>query len=281
MSQRDFIGHFIIATMLTMGVIASWFNFVLSSKPILITPSPSPTQLQINNPSPTSTEVIIIDHASTYTPTPTPTSIDTPTLTPTLSPMPTFTPTVSPTDTPTPTFTPTVLLTETPLPTATATIPIANKVESSQTHPTLTPTLSVNNQIIELIFPPNNHPFPNGQKMIEFKWKWGNSCDMPAGVGFELRIWKPNSTPMGALDAVSDQNKIGCDKGVRTFTVGNFQAAPGVGGANEGQFLWDVVLVQIAPYNGQPLAKTEPVTFVLGGTGSPTGGGSGPTGPTR
>ncbi|MDM8532683.1 hypothetical protein QUF63_16095 [Anaerolineales bacterium HSG25] len=196
-----------------------------------------------------------------------------------------------PADIPRPTHTPSVMTdtsipssdntpvssTETLVPTNTSSpTETPTPAETSTPVPTVTPTIVVVDSTIELLNPINNHVFSNNTESIDFQWQYGDSCDLPEELGFELRIWKPEETPLGAMSAVHHQKQITCHNGERTFTVGNFEVVPGVGGTTSGQFLWDVLLVRIAPsYNSIPLVKAEG-QFELGGAGGNTSGPSGP-----
>ena len=174
----------------------------------------------------------------------------------------------------TPEVEPTSTRAELPTVTPTATsIP----TKSPQTQPSPTPTKKVitydNPASLTLLEPQAEHVFPNGTSRIEFRWEFGNDCQLLPDTGFELRIWRDGTAPAGAMDAVNQQSDIQCNKGTYSFTVGDFQSVPG-GGAS-GNFMWDVILVEIAPYNPTSLAKTTPVNFALGGTGGGDGGSSG------
>lgn len=104
---------------------------------------------------------------------------------------------------------------------------------------------------------------------VEFKWRWpaqNSHCDpLPAGVGFEIRIWanpsfRPGAVPMGAMNAREEQLRVQCDPdtGIRLFVVDNISFAPGVSSAGTDKLLWDVALVNLEPYgvikNSEPVA---------------------------
>lgn len=169
---------------------------------------------------------------------------ETPRATSTLAASPTPIPTVTPTSTPLPTATATATATETPPPTAGELYPPGSK---------------------QLLQPVDGKVFVAGTSTIQFVWRLGDSCNVPPDMGFELRVWREGRNPEGAMDAVSQQGDVLCVDGVYSYTVGDLQSAPGVNGATEGTFLWDVRLLRIDPYEpGSPGRDTLVHSFGLG-----------------
>lgn len=149
--------------------------------------------------------------------------------------------TLAPGETRRPTSTLSPRSTEKPVPTST-----------DQTKPTSPPTPQASAQLEEpviLVAPRNEFVLPS--KSAEFQWRLGNerNCQaLPDGLGFELRIWPDGSHPMGAMDATADQDKIGCQAGIYTYTIGDITMASGVKNSNTDRFRWDVAVVQLNPY---------------------------------
>jgi hypothetical protein len=205
---------------------------------------------------------------------------------PTATPLPTFTP--LPTATSVPTLPP---LTATPLPTFTA-LPTAT---SAPTLPpaTATPLPTVPSPTVPPV-PPTATSLPAGSFTLlnplaldqpsygptEFEWQW--TGPIPAGTGFEVRVWHEGEPQMGVHDAVYDNQhgnieSLGENKYRLTVDI---TGAAGVQGVR-GEYLWTVALVQTSPSYadlGQqaPPARMrfEPKTSSDGGGGD-GGGGSG------
>ena len=105
-----------------------------------------------------------------------------------------------------------------------------------------------------------------------FQWAW--SEPVPAGYGFEVVVWHPTGVPLGAHDAVAD-NQNG-----RVMALGNgryaaqldISYAAGVQG-RPGDYVWAVQLVQIQPnYAGTGIqSQPAPLRYEAGGGG---GGGN-------
>jgi len=118
---------------------------------------------------------------------------------------------------------------------------------------------------------------------VEFKWTWdgpilADKCQPAEGYGFEIRIGStdPGLPMLGAMDAVKDQVKVGCDPAAKVFnfTVLDVKQAPGIKATYvkeatwdgslrwDGQFRWDVALVSLNPYVSPPSASA-PGTFEI------------------
>lgn len=163
---------------------------------------------------------------------------------------------------------------------ATPTPPSQPGIASTVENPTPPPPQpgSLDGEIL-LVKPNPDYGLPYGVKSITFEWRWKGGCHRPPeGHGFELRVWRPDVGPMGAMDAKAQQGEIKCQDGNWIYEVGNFEAVPGAAGTLSGKFNWDVIIVQIEPdYNGHPLAeaKESPQSFVIAGEGGGSGGDGG------
>jgi hypothetical protein len=135
---------------------------------------------------------------------------------------------------------------------------------------------------ISLLDPAPGITLPPDLDQLEFKWSWsgGNRpCQLPAGYGFELRLWphpanpqlpealRPAVQPLGVIDAVEAQAQIAasCDpqSGARRFLVNHLKNAPGIRMAGgTGHFFWDIAYVQLEPYY-VPLAVSLPRDFFI------------------
>ncbi|MDM8527596.1 Stp1/IreP family PP2C-type Ser/Thr phosphatase [Anaerolineales bacterium HSG24] len=143
------------------------------------------------------------------------------------------------------------------------------------TEPTPTVMQVQNLGQVTLLEPQPDTILGNATKRIEFRWQLNYNCHLPPHLGFEIRVWQENNPPAGVLDAMQQQGEIACHDGIFSYTVGDFQSIPAY--APTGKFLWDVVVVQIAPtYNDTPLIDvTSPSSFELGGVGGGDDGGDG------
>lgn len=97
---------------------------------------------------------------------------------------------------------------------------------------------------------------------MEFKWRWDGpilegKCQPAERYGFEIRVWsqQPGYTPLGVMDVIQDQAKVGCDHEAKVFnfTVLDIKQAPGIKQTFiderwDGHFQWDVTLVSLQPY---------------------------------
>lgn len=154
--------------------------------------------------------------------------------------------------------------------------------------PTLTPTPTVTPLYIPqppprpagnitLLAPASGAVFGADVGPVEFKWSWdgpllADKCQPAEGYGFEIRIGSldPGLPLLGAMDAVKDQEKVGCDReaGAFNFTVQDIKQAPGIKATYvdnfrwDGRFRWDVALVSLNPYL-PPTAASAPETFEI------------------
>jgi serine/threonine protein kinase len=195
-------------------------------------------------------------HTPTATPSPTPSPTATNTPVPTQTPAPPAStlrprlPTPTATDTPTLPTLPVVSPTPTPTPTKTATVSPIPKGDLNLLSP-----LS-----LEL---PSYGP-------TTFEWQW-TGAELPAELGFEVRVWRDGEPPVGAHDAVRDnqQNRIE-QIGADTYSLSiNIQRAFGVR-ERTGRYLWTVALVQVSPNYADLDWQAEPayLRFEAGGGGS-------------
>jgi serine/threonine protein kinase len=187
-------------------------------------------------------------------------SAPTATNTPTLTLTPTLTDTPTATNTPTLTLTPT--LTNTPIPTDTA-VPTPPTVTSLPPTPTLTaasalpvasPTATVTPTSTTSTIPGGVFTLLKPKSLEEpsygptsFEWQWTGK-ELPAEVGFEVRVWRKGEPPVGAHDAVQDNQQGRIEQiGENTYRLTiNIRQASGVR-ERTGRYLWTVVLVQISP----------------------------------
>mgnify|MGYP001220220702 CR=1 FL=1 len=189
--------------------------------------------------------------------------------------------TPAPGETPRPEPTSTLANYATPSPAPAATFTRSFAAEAAVTAiTTTTATTSTTSEVLvineskPLILLEDNRVFPSGTKDITFQWQWGNDCNRPPNVGFELRIWKDGIAPMGVMDAVEQQKQTNCNGGKYSLTVGDVSSAPGVNSAS-GRFNWDVLLVNVAPYKRLSQGQEQAFVFELG---TPGGGGNGSDG---
>lgn len=80
----------------------------------------------------------------------------------------------------------------------------------------------------------------------DFEWSWTGA--VPAGVGFEVRVWREGEPPAGVHNAVLDnQNGHIQNIGENEYRLSvDIKEAAGVRGRS-GEYLWTVALVQISP----------------------------------
>jgi hypothetical protein len=128
---------------------------------------------------------------------------------------------------------------------------------------------------VTLLAPASGQTFPANVDRMEFKWQWdgpvdANLCQPSPTYGFELRLGPLGAAPLGVMDAVVDQHRIGCDPaaGVFYYTVADLKETPGVKAAVAGdsawtgRFQWDVALVSLNPYV-PPDSAAPPHTFEI------------------
>jgi hypothetical protein len=110
-----------------------------------------------------------------------------------------------------------------------------------------------------------------------FEWQWTGA--VPAGFGFEVRVWLEGEFPAGAHNAVLDNENgliesLGNNHYRLTIDISD---AAGVRGRS-GEYLWTVALVQISPDYvdmGQQAAPAQLRFDMPGGGGGGSDGGSG------
>jgi hypothetical protein len=111
-----------------------------------------------------------------------------------------------------------------------------------------------------------------------FEWQWAGP--VPAGFGFEVRVWREGEQPAGVHNAVLDNQSGSIQSTAENkyrLSV-NIKDAAGVRGRS-GEYLWTVALVQISPSYadlGQQAAPAR-LRFEAGGGdggGGDSGGGS-------
>lgn len=108
-----------------------------------------------------------------------------------------------------------------------------------------------------------------------FEWQWTGK-ELPAELGFEVRVWREGEPPVGAHDAVRD-NQQGRIERIGTNSYGlsiNIKRAFGVR-ERTGRYLWTVALVQVSPNYADLGRQAEPayLRFEAGGGGSKDEGG--------
>jgi hypothetical protein len=120
----------------------------------------------------------------------------------------------------------------------------------------LTNTLTVLNPIT--LDPPSYGP-------TTFEWRW--SGPVPAGFGFEVRVWREGEPPVGVHDAVMDNQNGNVKRiGENTYRLSvDIKGTPGVVGHN-GEYLWTVALVQISPTYADSGQQAPPAHFRFAGS---------------
>jgi len=112
----------------------------------------------------------------------------------------------------------------------------------------------------------------------EFEWVWEGS--LPSNYGFEVRVWREGELPLGAHDAVLD-NQQGRVKqiGENEYRLSiDIRGADGVRGRTS-QYLWTVAMVQISPHYARLDQQAEPARLRFeAGADSKGNGGSGGVG---
>lgn len=232
-----------------VGVIAATLFIVgIGSWGVITQPWQSLAQPVIAVPSVTPTVTLTATPPSTSTPIP-------PTMTPTASPTVTATPTVTPQPTDTATASPTHTVVR---PTATATptpaLPIG---EANQLQP--------------------NSPDSISRGLTRFEWQWLGS--LPPDYGFEVVVWREGQPPMGAHDAVRDnQNGVIQHTGTTYWLETDISDIPSVQGQS-GEYRWAIQLVRVSPayesirlVSPEATFRFEPHVETGSGGGSPGGG---------
>ncbi len=184
--------------------------------------------------------------ALTSSPTATDTATATATATPTNTPEPASTPTPIATETPVPppsTSTPTFTLTPTPTATATPTPTPTPTILPPTATPTHTPTPTASAASFDLLSPLDLELPTYGPTIFEWEWH----APLAEDQGFEVRVWREGEPPLGAHDAVADNQassveSLGQDKYRLEI---NIKDAAGIEG--RGEYFWSVALIRIAP----------------------------------
>jgi hypothetical protein len=129
------------------------------------------------------------------------------------------------------------------------------------------PRAAALDRVVTLVEPPHDSSLPAAVTQVEFTWRWGEICQYPPeGYGFELRIW-PEGTqyaPMGAMgDARLAQSNVVCntETGVFGYRVSNLTTIPALRQVSSGRFMWDMLLVQLDPY--QVISGSSPAIFIV------------------
>jgi hypothetical protein len=198
--------------------------------------------------------------------TPSPTFSSPPTATP-APPSPTFTTVPEP---PTQISSPTS--TSNSVPTATPAPPTSTPDLATTAVITSTPTASLPAGAFVLLKPLDSSETSFGP--IDFEWQW--TGPVPAGYGFEVRVWREGEPVAGAHDAVSDnQNGNIKSVGENKYSLNtNIKDAAGVKNRG-GEYLWTVALVQISPAFADLGQQATPARLRFEVAGGGGGGGSG------
>jgi hypothetical protein len=109
-----------------------------------------------------------------------------------------------------------------------------------------------------LISPAEGDPATNG--LVQFEWIW--TGERLPDQGFEIKVWRPGQPPLGAHDAVSD-NQTGLIKrtGENSYSIElDITNAQGVLGVTS-RYLWTVALIQISPEYMDLGEQAEPGTL--------------------
>ncbi|MBE7552818.1 MAG: ATP-binding protein [Anaerolineales bacterium] len=267
----------------TAGLAASLESF--TAEP---TVTPVTTQESVATPPLPPTLVPVTVEISALLPTITPTLPLTPTATvaPTLAPSPTATPpptfTAAPTATSVPTLPPptaTPLPTLTPLPAATSapTLPPATAtplptVPSPTVPAPPAPATSLPAGSFTLLNPLALDQPSYG--LTEFEWQW--TGPVPAGTGFEVRVWREGEPQMGVHDAVYDNQHGAIESlGENKYRLRvDITGAAGVQGVR-GEYFWTVALVQTSPSYADLGRQAPPARMRFEPKNSSDGGGGG------
>jgi hypothetical protein len=128
-----------------------------------------------------------------------------------------------------------------------------------------TPTLNVVTGTLTLLDPVN--PDVPSYGPTDFEWRW--TGPVPAGVGFEVRVWREGEQPAGIHDAVLDnQNGTIKSNGANEYRLSvDIRSAAGVQGQS-GTYLWTVALVQINPNYADLGQQAPPAQLRFDASGS-------------
>jgi hypothetical protein len=124
------------------------------------------------------------------------------------------------------------------------------------------PTPSVLTNTLTLLNPVTLDPPSYGP--TNFEWRWEG--EIPAGFGFEVRIWRDGQQPTGVHDAVLDnQNGSIINMGANQYRLTVDISKTGAVRFGNGDYLWTVVLVQISPTYADTGQQAPPVYFRYAG----------------
>jgi hypothetical protein len=181
-----------------------------------------------------------------------------------VQPAPTNTPALP---TSTPVATPVLEATATPTSTPSATPGPPPPTATPTLTPTPVPALPDGTFASLHILNPDNLTFGP----TDFEWDWYGP--KPADTGFEIRVWRPGEPPLGAHDALLD-NQQGRVRQVaeNTYRLSiDISQAAGVRNRT-GEYLWTVVLIQTNPEYADLGIQSEPAHLRFAAAGSGDGG---------
>ncbi|HXV42776.1 MAG TPA: hypothetical protein VEC96_06905, partial [Anaerolineae bacterium] len=123
---------------------------------------------------------------------------------------------------------------------------------------TPTPASNVLTNTFTLLNPVTLDPPSYGP--TDFEWRW--TGPVPAGFGFEVRVWREGETPTGIHNAVLDnQNGTIKSNGANEYRLSiDIKGAAGVM-SQSGDYLWTVALVQISPNYAASGQQAPPAHF--------------------
>jgi hypothetical protein len=127
---------------------------------------------------------------------------------------------------------------------------------------TRTPASSIFTTTLTLLNPVTLDPPSYGP--TDFEWRW--TGPVPAGFGFEVRVWREGEQPVGVHNAVLD-NQNGKIKKIDENTYRLSVDIKGtVGVLNQsGDYLWTVALVRISPNYADSGQQAPPAHFRFAG----------------
>jgi dipeptidyl aminopeptidase/acylaminoacyl peptidase len=127
---------------------------------------------------------------------------------------------------------------------------------------TRTPASSIFTTTLTLLNPVTLDPPSYGP--TDFEWRW--TGPVPAGFGFEVRVWREGEQPVGVHNAVLD-NQNGKIKRIDENTYRLSVDIKGtVGVLNQsGDYLWTVALVRISPNYADSGQQAPPAHFRFAG----------------
>jgi hypothetical protein len=139
----------------------------------------------------------------------------------------------------------------------------------------MTPTPAVLEGVLTLLKPLSLEEPSYGP--TNFEWQWTGQ-ELSAELGFEVRVWREGEPPVGAHDAVQDNQQGRVERlADNTYRLSiNIRDAFGVR-RRTSQYLWTVALVRISPTYADLGRQAEPayLRFEAGGNGSSGSNGEG------